>query len=549
MARTPLLRALQRLAGEHAAADELGMSVEELRARQEERRYSRKDFVKRTGAAGAALALAGPAGVLARGARAASAPRVAIVGGGIAGLTAALTLQDKGVASTVYEAHESRVGGRMHSDWTEFPGYYANGQSAELCGELIDSGHKTILQLAQRFKLPTVDLLGSEPNGTEETYYFDGAFYPKDEADTDFQPVHQALQRDVQAASYPTTYKISTREGIALDNMSVYEWIESRVPGGHGSPLGQLLDVAYNIEYGAESTDQSALNLVYLLGYQAKPGNFILFGASDERYHIVGGNTKLPFAIRDAVVAQQGSSAVRMGWRLTSVKANADGTVALGFDSPSGKQTVTADHAILCLSFAVLRTLDISKAGFDPTKKTAIAKLGAGSNSKLQLQFSSRLWNAQGSNGGSYADTGYQSTWDVTRGQPGATGILVDYTGGDFAGALRTSVPYATAGNSAVAAYARRFLDQLEPVYPGIRSRWNGKATLSTPMIDPNLLCSYSYWKVGQYHTIGGYEGLRQGNVHFAGEHCSQDFQGYMEGGASTGVAAANEVLADLKRA
>jgi monoamine oxidase len=68
-------------------------------------------------------------------------------------------------------------------------------------------------------------------------------------------------------------------------------------------------------------------------------------------------------------------------------------------------------------------------------------------------------------------------------------------------------------------------------------------------MIDPNLLCSYSYWKVGQYHTIGGYEGLRQGNVHFAGEHCSQDFQGYMEGGASTGVAAANEVLADLKRA
>src|SRR6185437_7432408 len=106
-------------------------------------------------------------------------------------------------------------------------------------------------------------------------------------------------------------------------------------------------------------------NLVYLLGYQAKPGNFILFGASDERYHIVGGNAKLPFAIRDAVVAQQGSS-----------------------------------------------------AGFDPTKKTAIAKLGAGSNSKLQLQFSSRLWNAQGSNGGSYADTGYQSTWDVTRGQP-----------------------------------------------------------------------------------------------------------------------------------
>jgi monoamine oxidase len=38
-----------------------------------------------------------------------------------------------------------------------------------------------------------------------------------------------------------------------------------------------------------------------------------------------------------------------------------------------------------------------------------------------------------------------------------------------------------------------------------------------------------------------------QGNIHFAGEHCSQDFQGYMDGGAAEGVRAANETLADLK--
>src|SRR5689334_952618 len=322
MARTPLLRALQRLAGEHAAADELGMSVEELRARQEERRYSRKDFVKRTGAAGAALALTGPAGVLARGARAASAPRVAIVGGGIAGLTAALTLQDKGLASTVYEAHPTRIGGRMHSDWTEFPSYWANGQVGELCGELIDSGHKTILSLAQRFRLATVNLTGSEPSGSDDTYYFDGAYYPKDQADKDFQPVHQALQRDVSAASYPTTYWINTPAGIALDQMSVYDWIESRVPGGHRSPFGQVLDVAYNIEYGAETTDQSALNLIYLLGYKAVPGNYMVFGASNERYHIVGGNTLLPMAVRDALAP----GTMKMAWRMTAIKRNADGT-------------------------------------------------------------------------------------------------------------------------------------------------------------------------------------------------------------------------------
>ena len=548
MARTPLLRALQRLSAEHSEADRLGIGVEELR----ERTYSRRELLKR-GAAGAAIASMGSA-ALARPARGAGTTRIAIVGGGIAGLTAALTLQDKGLASTVYESHPTRVGGRMHSDFTEFPGYWANGQGAELCGELIDSGHKTILSLAQRFGLSTVNLTGAEPKGSEDTYYFFDTYYPKSQADKDFQPVHQALQADVHAASYPTTYWIHTAGGATLDQMSVYDWIESRVPGGHRSPLGQVLDVAYNIEYGAETTDQSALNLVYLLGYKSVPGNYMIFGASNERYHIVGGNAQLPMAVRDAVVSAQGASAVRMGWRMTSIQRNADGTSTIVFSTPSGAQSVTADHVVLALPFAVLRNLDYSGANFDPLKETAITQLGAGRNSKLQLQFGSRLWNTNGawglSNGSTYADTGYQNTWDVTRAQAGAAGILVDYTGGNVAGALSAGVPYASAAATPkVTTLARSFLKQLEPVFPGITRQWNGRATLSTPMLDPNLNCSYSYWKVGQYVGFSGWEGLRQGNVHFAGEHCSQDFQGYMEGGASTGVAAANEILADLKKA
>lgn len=552
MARTPLLRALRGLAREHAAADTLGISVEELREREAEHAYSRKEFLKRSGAVGAAVAVSGPA-VFAGTARAAAQPSIAIVGGGIAGLTAALALQDKGVLSTVYEAHPTRVGGRMHSDFVEFPGYWANGQGGELCGELIDSGHKTILGLAQRFRLPTINLTSAEPHGAEDTYYFFGHYYSKEQADKDFQPVHHALQRDVSAASYPTTYFIHTDAGVALDRMSVYEWIESRVPGGHDSPFGQVLDYAYNIEYGAETTDQSALNLIYLLGYKAVPGNYMIFGASNERYHIVGGNTLLPLAIRDALGSAQGAGVIRNGWRMTSITRNTDGTSSMTFDTASGSKRVTADHVILALPFAVLRTLDYRGANFASLKKTAIEELGAGRNSKLQLQFRSRLWNTEGpwglSNGASYADTGYQSTWDVTRGQAGPTGILVDYTGGDTAGALSAGTPYANTATANVTTLAQEFLKQLEPVFPGITSQWNGKATLSTPMIDPTLNCSYSYFRVGQYVGFSGWEKLRQGNIHFAGEHCSQDFQGYMEGGASEGVRAAVEILADLKRA
>src|SRR5439155_26201604 len=87
------------------------------------------------------------------------------------------------------------------------------------------------------------------------------------------------------------------------------------------------------------------------------------------------------------------------------------------------------DRVILALPFAVLRTLNYRRAKFDSTKNTAIQGLGRGRNDKLQLQFTSRYWNepdhplvsqAGISNGASYADTGYQNTWDVTRSQSGA---------------------------------------------------------------------------------------------------------------------------------
>jgi monoamine oxidase len=539
--RTPLMRALVRVAADHREADRRGVTPADVRA---DRELTRREFLVAGAAAGAALSTLGALRPSA--ARAASSPRIAIVGAGIAGLNACLALADSGLDSTVYEA-SNRVGGRMHSDATTWA---ASGQTSEWCGELIDQGHKTILSLAQRFHLPTANLLAGEPNRSEDTYRFFGRYYTQAQADGDFQPVHQALQRDVAAASYPTTYLIHTSAGIALDNMSVYQWIESRVPGGHSSSLGQLLDVAYTIEYGAETSDQSALNLVYLLGYHNSPGNFAIFGASNEKYHIIGGNQQLPEAM-----AEQLGAKIQRRWAMTSLKRNKDGTVGLTFSTPMGTKSVTADYAILALPFAVLSTLNVRGANFDPLKVQAITQLGRGRNDKLQLQFDTRFWDTAGAwpgigNGNSYADTGYQNTWDVTRSQSGTPGILVNYTGGDTAGAFTPSIPYSTAAdNPQVIAYAQTFLSQIESVYPGLSRHWTGRASLSVPSLDPNLNTSYSYWKVGQYHTFAGYEGVRQGNILFAGEHCSQDFQGFMEGGAAEGARAAGEILSDLKRA
>jgi monoamine oxidase len=558
MARTSLLSTFQRLAAEHRAADRLGVSPAEIRVREAEARdavaqsstdgISRRRFLAGSAAAGAALAMGGPTG-LALGAT----PRIAIVGAGIAGLSCALGLADKGVDSTIYES-STRIGGRMHSDSAATrggTGYWQDGQVTEWGGELIDTGHKTVQFLAQRFKLPLDDLIGAEPNSSDDTYYFFGSYYPKTQADIDFQPVHQALQGDVWAASYPTTFQINTPAGIELDNTTIYDWIETRVPGGHRSPLGQLLDVAYNIEFGAETKDQSSLNLVYLLGYKASPGNFALFGGSDERYHIRGGNQLLPEKIAAYLEARRAGS-IQRGWRMTSI-ARSGSAYTLAFDTSGGSRSVTADHVVLALPFAVLRGLDYRKAGFDDLKQLAIESLGRGHNGKLNVQFTRRRWNETGSwpgisNGAAYADTGFQNTWDVSRAQPGTSGILVDYTGGSVTNSIASSTARSDATQSTqVVTATKLFLGQIEPVYPGLTATWNGRATLSLPHLDPNLNCSYSFWRVGQCHTIGGSEGLRQGNVHFAGEHTSVDFQGWMEGGAITGTRAASEVLTDLK--
>jgi len=535
MARTPLLGTLQALHRDFAEAERSGRPVEQI---QEDRRrgWTRRDFIKATGATVAAAATSGPMAAFAAASPQpqARAPRIAIIGAGIAGLNAALTLHDTGYASTVYEA-SGRVGGRMHSDTSS----WANGQVSEHCGELIDSRHKTILGLAQRFGIEVNDLLAAQPPQSTDTFYFFNRYYTHDQANADFAAVYSAVKEDLRAAGFPTLYNSYTPAGYALDHLSLYDWIERRVPGGHSSPMGRLLDVAYNTEYGGETAVQSSLNLIYLLGYQPVPGNFRIFGSSDERYHLHGGNERLP----NAIAAALPSSSLVRNTALTAIARNADGSYALTLRSGSSTTSVTVDRVIMAIPFSTLRNLNYQGAGFNQVKTTAIQQLGYGTNSKLHLQFDSRLWNSQGpwgiSTGYTFTDDGYQNSWDVTRAQNGATGILVNYSGGNYGASLSNP--------SKVLTYAKAFLANLEPVFPGITPLWNGRATIDYPTGNPFMLGSYSFWKVGQYTLFSGAERQRSNNCHFAGEHCSINFQGFMEGGAEEGARAANEILSDYK--
>jgi monoamine oxidase len=519
MSRTPLANRLAHAASVAAEATAREVTTEQVIA--ERAGLTRRQVI----AGGTGLALAAAlSGPLPR-ALSATAPRIVIVGAGLAGLSCAYQLKQAGYRADVYEASD-RVGGRC---WTR-RGEFADGQIAEHGGELIDQGHTEVRQLAQSLGLDLDNLLAGEPNGTEDFYRFDGQPYSFADATDDLKGIWQQVHKDVSAASYPTLFNSSTERGRQLDRMSITDYINAYVPGGMSSNLGQLLDIAYNIEYGAECTVQSSLNMLYLLAYSGQ-GQLRIFGPSNEKYHVRGGNDQIATGLAGALAGQ-----IKLGSAMSSIRRNADGTYKLTFAlAGGGSMSTTADRVVLALPFSILRTLDYSKAGFAPLKQTAIQELGMGTNSKLHVQFSDRYWNAIGNNGNTYADTGYQNTWDVTRSQPGRSGILVDYTGGTIGASFSPA-------NGSAAQRAQQFLGQIEPVLPGITSHWNGRATIDYWTGYQWTKGSYSYWKVGQYTKFAGMERAIDGACHFCGEHTSIDFQGYLNGAVESGYRAAAEV-------
>jgi monoamine oxidase len=265
---------------------------------------------------------------------------------------------------------------------------------------------------------------------------------------------------------------------------------------------------------------------------------------------IVGGNEQLPLALARSL--PQGC--IQLSHQLVALERTSDASLILTFATGGGTRQVQCDYAILALPFSTLRHVDNRRAGFDALKQIAIEELGYGTISKLFLQFNQPYWYENGpwphpDNGFVITDLEIQVLWDASRGQTGSSGLFVDYTSGHRGAAYAPLTAYSTTDDSPnLQRYAQNCLQQLEYVFPGISAHYTGKAALSYPTGDPFLLGSYACWRVGQYTHFAGYEGVRQGPVHFAGEHCSVEFQGFMEGAAREGARAAGEIVQEVAR-
>lgn len=448
--------------------------------------------------------------------------RIAIVGGGMAGLNTAYKLQKAGLRSTIYEGAD-RTGGRIFTA-TDLLG---DGLTTELGGEFIDSGHAEMLALMEEFKLERLD---TQDLGTlkQETYFVNGRHYTQAQAARAFVPLAKQIFEDYESMGEVVNYE-TEGGGAAFDKMSMAQYFDKIGATGW---MRELLDVAYVTEYGLDAAEQSALNFVFLIGTGDLEDNstLALLGESDERYKIRGGNQRIVDELARRVEGQ-----IERRHRLEAIRSKGNG-YTLTFQTGNGSRDEDADIVVLAIPFTMLRDIKVD-VELPAVKKKAIAELAYGANAKVLVGFNSRPWQTLGYTGSTYSDEPFQLAWDNSFLQTPAAGGLTLYSGGKLAIA---------AGEGSAEQAAVRLMRGVERAYPGATRDRNGKVSRFHWPTFAWTKGSYSCYKPGQWTTIAGAEGLPVGNLFFAGEHCSYDFQGYMNGAAQSGADTARAVMSKL---
>ena len=440
---------------------------------------------------------------------------MAIVGGGVAGLTAAYRLQQKGIAAEVYEA-ASRIGGRIFTK-RDFNG---DGMFVELGGELIDSNHRAIRDLAKELGLKLQNLLDGDTG--HDLLWFEGRARSEDELLAGLRPVIARVAQD--AAKLYDDKDEFTPFARQLDQISLAGYL-AEIPGV-ATWIHEFLLAAYEPEYGLDAARLSCLNLVDFIDADLSDG-FSVFGESDEAWRIQGGNGQLTETLAARL---QERVPLRTGKRLVRI-ALSEGKMQLSFQGEEAPREFA--KVILTLPFTQLRKVaGIFDLPLSKEKAKAIRELGYGQNVKVMRGFTQRVWREQGGNGSAFAELPtFQNIWETSRGQEGDSGILTNLLGG------RRAIDFRLQADE-------RDLKDIDTVFPGSAETYDGhNAVMNWPKV-PTHEGSYSCPLTGQYTWIQEAAAAAEcgGRLLFAGEHTSEDFCGFMNGAVESGNRTAAEV-------
>lgn len=537
MAKTPILRALVRALRVSGRSQASGIAQDELLDEAFAPPMSRREFLSLSGAAAGAL-LAGPLSVPAFAKEEPGEGAVAILGAGLAGLTAAYRLERARVPWVLYEAGR-RLGGRVLTKRR----FNADGMFCELGGELVDTSHKALRELAGELGVELEPLAETKAGVSKNLYIFGGRTYTDAQFAVAIGPLLARVRADLATIfNYGPrrmiTYK-NPANAASFDDMTLADYLDSLT--GVDLWARRAVEIAYVTEYGLDAGRQSALNLLLLIGTKVDGPEFEIFGESDEAMRVKGGNGRLVEALAARLgLRDEGTARYKPGHELVKI-SDSGAKLALTFSAPGGTVEKRCSRVICTIPFSVLRGVaGVMDLAMSPQKKEALARMGYATNSKLMLGFSERLWRKPGgksppSNGGLFADWRSQSYWETSRLQKGERGILTNYTGG-------------AAGAARALGDVKPSLADLETAFPGLSARFDGATALMNWSKNPRSLGSYICPTPGEYTRFYGAAGETEcgGRLLFAGEHASSDGAGYMNGGVDSGNLAAGKLLAEL---
>lgn len=453
--------------------------------------------------------------------------KVLIVGAGIAGLSAAHQLKKAGINANLYEA-SNRFGGRMMT----LRNYFGPGLTTELGGEFIDAYHEDMLALAKEFNLEIYDLRKDETL-LLESLYFGGKGYTEadlSQAIEPFIPQFRAslekLPQDFEALSYR-----NAESWRSLDLLSIPQYLDSI---GIKGWLKDFYHSSMSGYYTLDAAKQSVINLFLLLGLPEAGHEKEEQEDQAEVFKIRGGSQALTDAIGKSLEGQ-----IKLGHALTEIIKNADGKYTAVFEHLGKAKRVKADYLILTLPFTKLREVKTTGFQWSPTKNKCIQELSYGNGGKILFGLNERIWRKQGFHGGFNTDFPAFSGWDSSRMQPGDLASLTVFGGGNIGH---------DAANLTQNELISKYLPGLEQLWPGFKAATNGKMQKFSWEDYPFNLGSYTAYQPGHWASFGGAEKEPEGNILFAGEHCSVIFQGYMNGGAYSGRIAAEKIVSTLQK-
>ena len=292
--------------------------------------------------------------------------------------------------------------------------------------------------------------------------------------------------------------------------------------------LRAFLETAFITENGLELGEQSALNFIRTIGTELANPSFRLYGESDERFKIRGGNQQITDRLTGEVADR-----LHVGYHLERV-GRVGSRYVLTFRTGSSSVDVLADAVVCAIPFSILRTVQVD-LDLPETMRAMIAEIRYGENAKTLVGFDRPFWHDTNASGVVYTDLPIQLSWDNTAMQGVQGAGLTMFSGGSTCRMLMSM-------NKADARVL--LLDALKAVWPESTDEQVRRFERMNWSQAPYVRASYSNFGPGQWSQFyAAGRRVQDSTFVFAGEHMDDEFRGFMNGAARSGRVAAERLI------